>query len=241
MEGHGPKTWIISLPFLPDVLRDPAYEHVTGALIVFTFIFVCSVIAFLRIRNRKNNYLVPKPNFSLVNIIDMLIEALHGLIIGTLGHHGEKHFNFIASVFIFILLCNLIGLLPLSSAPTANLNTTIALGIASFIYYNAMGIREQGPMGYIKHFLMGLGPVIGVVVALLEMLSHFVRPFSLGIRLFVNMFIDHMLVSSFQNLFAWLIPVPLLLFGIVVCTIQAFVFTILTAVYVQMATEHEEH
>lgn len=240
MEHHGPTSWLVTLPILPEVLRDPKFEHVNGAIVIFLFITICSIMAWLQIRKKTDDYLVPPPKFSLVNIVDMLVEALYKMISGTLGPHGEKHFNFIAAVFIFILFSNFLGLLPLSGAPTANLNTTIALGISSFVYYNAMGIKEQGVVGYLKHFLMGLGPFIGVVVALLEMLSHLVRPVSLGFRLFVNMFIDHMLVLNFQNLFAWLIPVPLLLFGIVVCTIQAFVFATLTAVYVQMATEHEQ-
>jgi F-type H+-transporting ATPase subunit a len=88
---------------------------------------------------------------------------------------------------------------------------------------------------------MGLGPA-GIVIALLEMVSHLIRPFSLGIRLFVNMHVDHAVVHSFSTLTSWstwLVPVPLLLFGIVVCTIQAFVFAMLTAVYVEMATAHE--
>jgi F-type H+-transporting ATPase subunit a len=76
-------------------------------------------------------------------------------------------------------------------------------------------------------------------VAILEIASQMVRPLSLGVRLFVNMHVDHTVVLSFQNLCAWLLPVPLLLFGIVVATIQAFVFAVLTAIYVQMATEHE--
>jgi F-type H+-transporting ATPase subunit a len=136
------------------------------------------------------------------------------------------------------LFCNLLGLIPYSSAPTSSVNTTFALGFAAFVYYNVMGIKEHGLIGYLKHFLMGLGAV-GVLVAILEIASQMVRPVSLGVRLFVNMHVDHTVVLTFQNLFAWLLPVPLLMFGIVVSTIQAFVFAVLTAVYVQMATEHE--
>ena len=129
----------------------------------------------------------------------------------------------------------------MSFPPTAKTSTTFAIGLAAFVYYNVQGIREHGVKGYLEHFLMGLGPA-GIVIALLEMVSHMVRPFSLGIRLFVNMHVDHAVVHSFATLTTWsqwLVPVPLLLFGIVVCTIQAFVFAILTAVYVEMATAHD--
>ncbi|MCB0403219.1 MAG: F0F1 ATP synthase subunit A [Bdellovibrionales bacterium] len=227
-------SWLENLPLLP---HDPHYVHVNGAILVFLFLTIVSLISNRIIKNNVEKFIVPSPKFNLVTIVDILIEGLYGLVETTLGKQGRKYFPFIAAVFIFVLFCNLLGLLPMSSAPTANTNTTVAIGLASFIYYNIMGIREHGFVGYLKHFLMGLGPA-GIIVALLEMVSHAIRPVSLGIRLFVNMHVDHTVVMSFHNLFAWLLPVPLLLFGIVVCTIQAFVFAVLTAVYVQMATEH---
>jgi F-type H+-transporting ATPase subunit a len=227
-------SWLLKIPFLP---HDPHYIHVNGAVLVFLFILVVSIIARLLINNRIEENIIPKSKWSLVGIVDMVIEGLHGMVTSTLGHHGEKYFPFIASIFIFVFFCNILGLLPFSSAPTSNTSTTMALGLAAFVYYNAMGIKENGLVGYLKHFLMGLGPA-GVVVALLEMVSHAIRPMSLGLRLFVNMHVDHTVVMSFQNIFEWLLPVPLLLFGIIVCTIQAFVFAMLTAIYVQMATEH---
>jgi len=238
MEHHGPESWLSHLPLFPEVLRDPKYVHVNGAILVFLFLTVVSVLAYLLIRNQIEEHIVPKPRFTLVTIVDVMIEGLYNMVVGTLGHHGEKYFSFIGSLFLFVFFSNLLGLLPLSAAPTANTSTTVALGLAAFVYYNMMGIKEHGFVGYLKHFLMGLGPA-GVLVALLEMVSHVIRPVSLGLRLFVNMHVDHTVVLSFQNIFAWLLPVPLLLFGIVVCTIQAFVFATLTAVYVQMATEHD--
>ena len=159
---------------------------------------------------------------------------------GTLGETGTKYFPFISAIFLFVFFCNFLGLIPFAVAPTASINTTLALGICAFVYYNAMGIREQGLGGYLKHFLMGLGPA-GILVAVLEIFSQMIRPFSLAIRLFVNMHVDHTLLKSFEALFIWLLPAPLLIMGVVVASIQAFVFAILTAVYIQMATEHEEH
>jgi F-type H+-transporting ATPase subunit a len=175
----------------------------------------------------------------LVGAVDFFVEVIYKMIQQTLGAKTEQHFAFIATIFVFVLFNNLLGLLPFSSAPTSSVNTTFALGIATFVYYNIYGVKEHGVLNYLKHFMMGLGPLLGVLVALLEIVSHAVRPLSLGIRLFVNMFVDHTVVLTFQSLVAYLLPVPLLLFGVVVCTIQAFVFATLTAVYVQMATEHD--
>lgn len=230
-----PTSWLIRLPLLP---HDPKYQHVNGAILVFLVIVLCGIWVNRAIRKQIEDYVVPSRTITLVGVVDYLVEALYGMITGVLGKQGVKYFPFIASLFIFILLCNLLGLIPLATAPTASTSTTFGLGVAAFLYYNIMGIREHGFLGYLKQFLCGLGPA-GVIVALLEMLSHAIRPVSLGTRLFVNMFADHSVVLSFQNLFAWLLPVPLMLFGIVVCVIQAFVFAILTAVYVQMAIEHE--
>lgn len=238
MEHHSSVSWLQMLPFLP---HGEQYVHVNGAVVVFLALTVIAVLANLAIRRSFQTQLVPNGKVSLINIMDATVDGLRGMIVETVGKHGEKYFPFIATLFLFIFFSNFLGLLPFSAAPTANVNTTFGLGIAAFIYYNLMGIKEHGVIGYLKHFLMGLGPA-GILVALLEIVSQVVRPVSLGIRLFVNMHVDHTVVLSFQNLFAWLLPVPLLLFGVVVCTIQAFVFAILTAVYVQMATEHEaEH
>ncbi|MBI4405408.1 MAG: F0F1 ATP synthase subunit A [Deltaproteobacteria bacterium] len=232
---HGTTSWLLMLPLLP---HDPKYLHVNGAVVVFLIIAVLSVLAKFAIESKVQQYVVPQSRFSLVTFIDFVVEMLHNLVVGILGHHGEKHFPFIASVFMFVFVSNLLGLLPFGGSPSTSVNTTFALGLCSFIYYHASGVKEHGLLGYGKHFLMGLG-IFGLPIALLEMVSHVIRPFSLGLRLFVNLFIDHSLVSSFENVCRWLVPVPLLLFGIMVCTIQAFLFTILTSVYIQMATEHE--
>jgi F-type H+-transporting ATPase subunit a len=232
---HGPTTWMVSLPFLS---HDPHYVHVNAAILVFIGIVLFSIAANVALRRRRAAQVVPDGKVSFLNVVDAMMEGIHGFITDTIGKHGEPYVPFIGSLFIFILFSNFLGLIPYSSAPTSNVNTTFALGIAAFVYYNILGVKEQGVVGYLKHFLMGLGPA-GVIVALLEIVSQLVRPLSLGIRLFVNMHVDHEVVLSFQNLFAWLLPVPLLMFGIVVSVIQAFVFAVLTAVYVQMATEHD--
>lgn len=236
MEHLGPESWLAQLPLLP---HGHSFLHVNGAVIVFGVILVAAAIARIQISGRVNEFVVPPKRLSIAAIIDILVESLHNMVLGMLGPHGEKHFAFIASLFIFVLLSNLMGLLPLSESPSSNLNTTLALGLASFLYYNVMGIKEHGILGYLKHFLMGLG-LMGVPIAFFEILSHVLRPFTLGLRLFLNLKIDHLLAGSFAQLFEWVLPVPLLLFGVVVCTIQAFLFATLTSVYIQMATEHEE-
>lgn len=235
MEHHGPVSWLLKIPFLP---HDEKFIHVNGTVVVTLLITVVSVLGYLALKDKFEHYIIPSRKLTLVNFIDILMESLFKMVAGSLGHDTPKYFSFIATLFIFILLNNLLGILPFSSAPTSNPNTTFALGISVFVYYNWMGIRENGLKNYLEHFLMGLGPA-GIFIALLELVSHLIRPFSLGLRLFLNLHMDHTIVHTFQSLVAWFVPVPLLLFGIVVCTIQAFVFATLTAVYIQLATEHD--
>lgn len=173
-----------------------------------------------------------------LSTVDVLVDSLYNMVEGTLGQDAKKHFPFIGSIFLFVFFSNLLGLLPYSAAPTSSLNTTLALALVSFVYYNVMGIKEHGLVNYLKHFLMGMG-ILGIPIAIIELVSHFIRPISLSVRLFVNMFVDHAVVASFQSVLAWLLPVPLMLLGVLVSVIQAFVFATLTAVYIQMATEHE--
>lgn len=235
MEHHGPESWLQQLPFLP---HDPKYLAVNGGVLVFLFLTVFAILANLALRRAKDKALVPQPRFTMLSLADAVVDGLANMICGTLGPRGVEYVPFIGTLFLFVLLGNFLGLLPHSSAATSDVNTTFSLGFAAFVYYNWQGIKEHGPVGYAKHFLMGLGP-LGVLIAMIELVSHAIRPLSLGVRLFVNMFVDHTVVLSFQSLFAWVLPVPLLLFGIVVSSIQAFVFATLTAMYVQMATEHE--
>jgi F-type H+-transporting ATPase subunit a len=161
MEHHGPVSWLLRLPLLP---HDSHYLHVNGAVLVLCFIIVVSVIAFFKIRGKKDSFIIPPPAPSLIGIVDLLVESLRKMVLASLGAHGEKHFAFIASLFIFVWVSNLMGLLPLSESPSSNLNTTLALGASSFVYYNVMGIRSMGLVGYAKHFLMGLG-VFGIPIA----------------------------------------------------------------------------
>ncbi len=233
---HGPTTWLLSLPLLP---HDPAFLHVNGAVVVFLAILLFSVIANLAISGSKlEDRVIPSTKFGIGTLAELIVEALYGLVEGIMGHHGIQHFSFIAAIFIFILLSNLLGVLPLSASPSTNTNTTFAVAIISFIYYNVMGVKAHGLIGYGKHFLMGLG-VLGIPIAAIEMISHAIRPISLGVRLFLNLHVDHELLTNFSNLQAWLLPIPLLILGLFVCTVQAFLFSVLSAVYIQMATEHE--
>ena len=164
---------------------------------------------------------------------------ISGIAEGVIGHHYERYVPLLATFFVFILLSNLLGLIPGFSPPTSNVNTTFALGIVSFLAYNYYGLREGG-LKYLKHF-MGPMLVLAPLMVLIELMSHSFRPLSLGIRLFANMFADHELITIFTGLTKVGVPVIFYFLGLLVCVVQAFVFTMLTAVYISLAVSHEEH
>lgn len=254
MAAHGPANWVQHFPipfsklYADGVISTPPgkFEHVNATLLVTVAIAIFSILAARRIRGREEAHIVPPKRATLAGIADFLMEKVYGMVQGVLGVDTPKYFAFVGALFLFILASNLFGTIPYAAAPTASLSTTFALGLASFVFFNVMGIKSLGFKKYFGHFFMDVGiPYFGIFVtlgiALVEFFSLFLRPVTLGVRLGMNIVLDHQILHTFANLVAWIVPVPLLLFGLVVCIIQAFVFATLTAVYIQLATEHHEH
>lgn len=183
---------------------------------------------------------VPDDSLTLRNIAELLVEGVTGMAEGVLGHKGRHYVHLYGSFFLFILCANLIGLLPGFAPPTSNFNVTFALGVLSFVSYNFYGFAEQG-VGYLKHFV---GPIwwLGILMVPLELIDNLVRPFSLSLRLFGNMTGDHVVLEIFTDLTKVVIPVVFYMLGAFVSLVQAFVFTLLSMVYVSLAVAgHEDH
>ncbi len=174
--------------------------------------------------------------------------ALRDLVTSVVGEHGMKYFPVIATFAVLILISNLMGLFPLFMSPTAHVSVTFALGITSFIYYNYVGIRENGLRGHIAHFagpkLSGLLVVITLLIFVIELFSNMIRPMTLGIRLFGNMFADEQVAAIISNLFPpftqFLLPIVLLPLAIFIALVQAFVFTLLSTIYISEVS-HAPH
>jgi F-type H+-transporting ATPase subunit a len=148
----------------------------------------------------------------------------------------------IGTLAIYILLGNIIGLIPGFLSPTSNLNVTASCAICVFTYYNYQGIRTHGLVKYLKHFA---GPVwwLSWLLFPVEIVSHMARPFSLSMRLFGNIFAEELIVSSLNKyIFPFLASVPVMFLALFASTIQAFIFILLTMVYISGAVEesHEE-
>jgi len=226
-------TWVSVIPGLSALPGHAATSLlVTGALILFAYL-----------ANRQlataSDAAIPDDSLTLRNLAELLVEGVTGMAEGVLGHRGRRYVHLYGSFFLFILCANLIGLIPGFAPPTSNFNVTFALGVTSFVAYNVYGFREQG-VDYLKHFV---GPIwwLGILMVPLELIDNFVRPFSLGLRLFGNMTGDHVVLEIFTNLTKVVVPVAFYALGAFVSLIQAFVFTLLSLVYVSLAVGHGDH
>lgn len=169
------------------------------------------------------------------NFFEVVIGGLENFIEEIMGPEGKHYFTLIAGLFIFILVCNLMGLIPGFDSPTANLNTTLALALCSFAATHYIGVKRHGP-GYIKHFfgpMWALAPFMFVV----EVISHLARVLSLSIRLFGNMMAKHQLLLVLALLMPYIAPVPILGLGLLVAFVQALVFMLLTMLYLSGSIE----
>jgi len=180
--------------------------------------------------------------------LELGVLAVRGMIEDIIGPHGLKYFPVVMTFAVLILFSNLMGLFPLFMSPTAAVSVTFALGLASFLYYNWIGIKENGILGHLKHLA---GPVwwISWLIFPIELISNFIRPFSLGIRLFGNLFADEKVVNTVSQLappYTWIAPLLLMPLSIFVSFIQTFVFILLSQLYLSEVShgpheEHEEH
>lgn len=189
---------------------------------------------------KKADRLIPEDKASVGNIMDIAVGAVLKLMEDIMGPRAKRYFPIIGSVFLFVFFSNLLGVLPGFLPPTDNINTNVAISLTVFIYYNVVGIREQGFGHYMKHMM---GPIgwLAPLMLVIELISHFVRPMSLSIRLFGNIMGDHMVLGIFSDLTPYIVPVIFLGLGVFVSFIQAFVFSLLSTIYIALATETGEH
>ena len=210
--------------------------YVVAALFATGFI-VCLSVAGRVALGSGEAAIQPAGKLSVKGFFEAFIELIVGLVKMVLGDHSEKWVPLFGAMFFYIMINNLAGLLPGITAATSNINTSLAVGLFSFLMYNFFGFREHG-FGYLKHFM---GPVwwLFFLMIPIELISHLVRPMSLGLRLAGNLTGDHAVLSIFLELVPFGIPVIFYGLGLFVCLVQALVFTLLSMIYVMMATSHD--
>ena len=177
--------------------------------------------------------------------LEVGVLAVRSMLEDIVGPHGLKYFPVVMSFAVLILVSNLMGLFPLFMSPTAATSVTFALGLSSFLYYNYIGISENGVFNHLKHFA---GPIwwIAPLIFPIEIISNLIRPFSLGIRLFGNLFADEQVLATLAGLappWTWFAPILLMPLSVFVAFVQTFVFILLSQLYLSEVSHapHEHH
>jgi F-type H+-transporting ATPase subunit a len=203
------------------------YQHVVHSWLVMA-ILIFSALLFAR-----GIKMLPEKG---QNFFEVIIDGLEKFMVEITGPEGRAFFPFIASIFLYILVSNLLGLVPGFFSPTADLNTTLSMAICTFVVTHIIGVKFHGAK-YIKHFL---GPVwvLAPLMFVIELIGHFARVMSLSVRLFGNIFgKEKILGILFALAGLYLAPLPILFLGILVSFIQAVVFMLLAIVYFAGAME----
>lgn len=242
---------IFHLPGIPD--------HVTYTWLVM---IILTAVVFAASRNLA---LVPR---GMQNVLEVVLEQFVGLIDDVMGREGRRYLPLIATLGLFIFVGNLMSVVPGFTTPTANLNTTAACALIVFFAYHYIGIRKQGALGYLKHFMGPVPLALKPLMFVIEIISHLARPLSLSLRLFGNMTGGHILLAiifflmGLNGLIGWAISgstaggiigglggLIMVVFTVgflyplklLVATLQAFIFVMLTMLYISGAIEEAEH
>lgn len=226
--------------------KDKIFEtmhHVFAAILVFLILASLSLFA----RNRLKNIeaaIIPSPKITVVNLLEMLLTVVMSLMKDIIGKDYKRYVPLVGTLALFILVSNLLGLVPGFVPPTDNLNTTIGCGLVVFCLFNFHGFRVHG-IGHLTHLANPLGAWWGWFLSPLlfpvELIGMLVRPLSLGIRLAGNMIGDHKVLFAFAGVLPLFLPLPFYLLGLLVCVIQTIVFCLLTCVYISLHTQEEGH
>lgn len=266
--GDGPSLHVLNLvSLIEQTVHGPIAEAATRYQNLFFGLVVIAVIAYIFGKAANKTAIVPG---RLQSVCESIVEALLGFVAGILGkHEARRYAPFLGTVFLYILTMNLIGLVPLLHAPTANSmmltaggitlpipTTTGALAVVVFLYVQYIGITRQGIVGYLDHMAGtprdAFGWVLSPLMFVLHVIGEFAKPLSLAFRLYGNISGEHVLLAVFIGLGIGtlsFLPVPgglplhfpFLLLSIMMGAIQAFVFTLLSTVYIAMMLPHGDH
>ncbi|MCO4769787.1 MAG: F0F1 ATP synthase subunit A [Deltaproteobacteria bacterium] len=240
-------TWLGSV--VSEYLHFPHGQEVRFAhsVLVMVVILIVAVLARMSLKGvpEGRDGLIPEANLRPRNLLELYTESMYNMVRGLLSKEdSQRFFPLIAGIFLYIFVSNIMGVIPGFSPPTDHVNTNLGMALLVFLTYNYYGIKRQGIGGYIKHMM---GPVLALapLLLLIEIIGHIVRPLSLSIRLYGNMSGDHLVLDIFMNrlpefvsaIMGWGIPVIFLGLGIFVSLIQAYVFSLLSLVYIALAVD----
>ncbi|MBT0651863.1 F0F1 ATP synthase subunit A [Geomobilimonas luticola] len=223
---------LLFLQFFRELLVETLHISEAGAdAIAYTWL-VMALLLIVSLLATKGLKTVPS---GLQNFMEVIVGGIENMVVETMGEKGKPYFPLIATIALFVLVSNLIGLIPGFYPPTANLNTTAACAIIVFLSTHIVGVKEHG-LHYLKHFM---GPIwwLAPIMFFIEVIGHLSRPISLSLRLFGNMNGHELVLMIFFGLVPFLVPLPMMVMGVLVSFIQAFVFMLLAMIYIQGSLE----
>jgi F-type H+-transporting ATPase subunit a len=211
--------------------------HVANGIIISLLIVVIAVLGYRQIKKTEDE-VVPDDKLTFRNILELIVEAIVGLVDSQMGPRGREFMLIIGTLGLFILFNNLSGLVPGFAPATDNVNTTFACSLTVFVLTHVYGVRQHG-IKYLKQFVGPMWALAPIMIPI-EIISHLSRPLSLGLRLFGNMTGDHLVTAIFFLLVPLFIPLIGMFLGAFVALVQAFVFVLLSMTYFSGAIS-EEH
>ncbi|HTM45135.1 MAG TPA: F0F1 ATP synthase subunit A [Polyangiaceae bacterium] len=216
-----------------------SFEPIITALLVSILLLVVAFSVRARMSNVEES-VVPDDRLTLRTFMEIFLGYFYDLAKSVMdADRAKKYFPVIATSACFVFFSNVMALFPGFPVATSHLSITLGCALVVFILFNIYGLATNG-LGYIKH-LAGPAWYLAPLVFFIELISLCVRPVTLAVRLLLNMAVDHLILGIFLGLVAVLVPIPVMLLGCIVVVVQTLVFSLLTCVYIGLATEHEEH
>jgi F-type H+-transporting ATPase subunit a len=251
MEKLEPELWIVQAvngalgPLVAAALRPLGFTFAPGARVIPDYLVMAGLIvvawtAFCLFVRRQLSLENPG---RLQILVEDGVSAVVRMLRDFIGPKGPRFLPIVTTMFVFILTGNLMGLVPGLMSPTANINVTLGCALTVWVYYHVQGIREQGLVSYVKHFAAPPGAPLFIAPIMLpiEIISHLSRVLSLTLRLFGNIFGEELVILILFSIVPFLVPLPMMFLGIITALLQAFVFVLLTTIYLggAVATEHD--
>jgi len=224
---------------LINALLAPLHLHAPDHLVFSALICLIVLALGLAIRPSLSVASPGRVQIVLEDIVGFFVSSIESFM----GPRGRQFLPMLGGLFVFIWIGNMMGQVPGLGAPTSNVNVPFACAITLWLYYHYQGVRAQGPVSYIKHFgvMPGVPIVMAPMIFVIEIISHFSRVLSLTLRLFGNIFGEHLVVLIIASIVPFLLPLPIQFLGLVVGTLQAFIFLVLGAIYLAAAVTVGEH
>jgi len=233
LEHPSPLVQLVNALLAPLHLHAPDHLVFSALICLIVFALGMAIRANLSVENPG------KLQILLEDVVGFFVSSIESFM----GPKGRQFLPLLGGLFVFIWIGNMMGQIPGLGAPTSNINVPFACAITLWLYYHFQGVRAQGPLAYIKHFAVmpGVPIVMAPMIFVIEIISHLSRVLSLTLRLFGNIFGEHLVVLIIGSIVPFLMPLPIQFLGLVVGTLQAFIFLVLGAIYLGAAVAVDEH